>query len=176
MGRRDEPSAPRLSACGFVDAPSALCRVWRVASPLGVAHAASSSRCVAPIPVQGDGSRAAPSAFPAVEATWPGPPGRRRQMGVASRQPEPNPIGHVFARVGWLYGRGREEEIYPTRSSSERGLWRSCRIHPRPENNGAFSVTSRNQRTRSPTISKFRFKLANKCGHTIGSSERFDTD
>ena len=71
-GRADNP---RLSACGFVDAPSAPRGVWRVGYPLGVARTAG-RRCVAPIPVQGDGPRAAPSAFPTVEATQSGPTGR----------------------------------------------------------------------------------------------------
>ena len=48
-GRAD---GPRLSACGFVDAPSALRRVWRVGYPLGVART-TGRRCMAPTPVQG---------------------------------------------------------------------------------------------------------------------------
>ena len=71
----DRSDNPRLSACGFVDAPSAPRGVWRVGYPLGVART-TKRWCVAPTPVQGDGPRAAPSAFPTVEATWSRPTGR----------------------------------------------------------------------------------------------------
>ena len=97
----DRSDNPRLSACGFVDAPSAPRGVWRVGDPLGVARTAG-GRCVAPIPVQGDGPRAAPSAFPTVEATQSGPTGRgllfvcrRDSIAAASETPSRERYGSL---------------------------------------------------------------------------------
>ena len=76
--------------------------MWRVGYPLTVAHTASHERCVTPTPVQG-GPRAAPSAIPTVESTRSGPTGRGLRFWFASRQPEPNPTGQVFALVGYSF-------------------------------------------------------------------------
>ena len=97
----DRSDNPRLSACGFVDAPSAPRGVWRVGYLLGVARTAV-RRCVAPIPVQGDGPRAAPSAFPTVEVTQSGPTGRgllfgcrRDAVAAASETPSRERYGRL---------------------------------------------------------------------------------